>query len=600
MLLIFGGTTEGRLAIDVCEQAGKTYYYSTKSDMQDVKMQAGVRLAGAMSSDDISKFCNEHAVRMIIDAAHPFAENLHRTIAEVGLPVVRLQRSFDEEREGIEYCTDFADAAKKLSQQPARLLLALSGANTISKLRDYWQQHPTVFRILDRQESRDLALHEGLSSEQLVYYKDDICSTKVLPTLEEEKDMMRKLGCDAIITKESGESGGFSAKVDAALQLGIRVFVVKHPELPKHWTYVSGRHGLRRAIEHFVPEFFPLRTGFTTGACATAATKAALLKLLTGDEAEEIAFALPDGEVMSIPVEEVVSIPSEEADGHCSASATVMKDFSDDPDVTRGCLISARVELLSTDKIEFRQGDGVGVVTLPGLGIPVGGPAINATPRQMITNEIRQLTDRGVAVTISVKDGEELAKRTFNPKVGVVGGISIIGTSGIVSPLSNEAFIHSICRELEVAKAIGLKEIAIASGKKGEEALLLCNPSLRCIHYGNFVGETLKAAHRLGFEKVTIGIMLGKAVKLAEGHLDTHSHKVVMNKSFLKDIARYVCTELELESALASIDRITLARELWALMPSAFFEEIKRLCLTHCRTVFPDGELEIQLICDER
>lgn len=557
-------------------------------------MLAGVRLAGAMSSDDISKFCEEHNVRCIIDAGHPFAENLHQTIESVGLPVIRLQRDFGKRRQDVVYCNDFDDAAQKMSEQPPRLLLALSGANTISKLRPYWQKHPTVFRILDRQESRDLAQREGLYADQLVYYKDDICSTKALPTIEEEKDMMRKLGCDAIITKESGENGGFGAKVDAALQLGLRVFVVKHPELPRHWTYVGGRHGLRRAIEHLLPDFFPLRTGFTTGACATAATKAALLSILYGEEPEEVAFALPDGEVMNIPVEGVGMVDD------CSAKATVMKDFSDDPDVTRGCRITARVELLPTDEIEFRQGEGVGVVTLPGLGIPVGRPAINATPRQMITNEIRQLTNRGVAVTISVQDGEELAKRTFNPKVGVLGGISIIGTSGIVSPLSNEAFIQSICRELEVAKAIGFKEIAIASGKRGEEYLKRNQVSpFRCIHYGNFVGETLKAAHRLGFERVTVGIMIGKAVKLAEGHLDTHSHKVVMNKSFLKDVARNVCSESELEAALASIDRITLARELWALMPSTFFEEIQRLCLTHCRTVFPDGELDIQLICDE-
>lgn len=602
MLLIFGGTTEGRLAVDVCEQAGKTYYYSTKGDMQDVKMHAGVRLSGAMSADDITRFCIEHKVRCIIDAAHPFAENLHRTIDSVGLPVIRLQRKFGVERQDVIYSNDFEDAVSKLSTQPPRLLLALSGANTISKLRTYWQKHPAIFRILDRQESRDLAQREGLSANQLIYYRNDVGASNTLPTTEDEKTLMQTLGCDAIITKESGESGGFDAKVDAALQLGMRVFAVRHPKLPEHWTFVNGRHGLRRAIETLVPEFFPLRTGFTTGACATAATKAALLRLLFDEDPEEVAFALPDGEVMSIPVESVETIDANndtEPTVRRSASATVIKDFSDDPDVTRGCLITARVELLPTDDIEFRQGEGVGVVTLPGLGIPVGGPAINATPRQMITNEIRQLTDCGVAVTISVQGGEELAKRTFNPKVGVVGGISIIGTSGIVSPLSNEAFIQSISRELEVAKAIGFREIGIASGKKGEEALLRHNPSLRCIHYGNFVGETLKAACRLGFEKVTLGIMLGKAVKLAEGHLDTHSHKVVMNKAFLKDVAQHVCEESDLESALASIDRITMARELWSLMPLAFFEEIKRLCLDHCRTVFPDGELEIQLICDE-
>lgn len=605
MLLIFGGTTEGRLAVDVCEKAGTTYYYSTKSDRQDVKMQTGVRLIGAMSADEMDVFCREHDVRCIVDAAHPFAENLHRAIADVGLPVIRLQRDLGETREGVVYCRDFADAAAQLSAHPSRLLLALSGANTIAKLRPYWQQHPTVFRILDMEESRKQAAAEGLPANQLVYYKSDICSSKVLPTQEEERALMEKLGCDAIITKESGENGGFSAKVDAALALGLRVYVVRHPQLPKHWTYVTGQHGLRRAIEQLAPGFFPLKTGFTTGACATAATKAALLTLLTGEEPEEIAFALPDGEVMSIPVERVECVDAR------TAEAAVRKDFSDDPDVTRGCLITSRVELLDADGqtdtggILFRQGEGVGTVTLPGLGIPVGGPAINPTPRTMIENEVRQLTDCGVAVTISVEGGEELAKRTFNPKVGVVGGISIIGTSGIVSPLSNEAFVQSICRELQVAKAIGCKEIAIVGGKKAEEYLIhnsqftMHNPSLRCIHYGNFVGETLKAAHRMGFERVTLGIMIGKAVKLAEGHLDTHSHKVVMNKEFLKEVARRVCTDAELAECLHAIDRITMARELWSCMPSAFFEEIHKLCYKHCRTVFPDGELEIRLICDE-
>lgn len=605
MLLIFGGTTEGRLAVDVCEKAGTMYYYSTKSDRQDVKIQTGVRLIGAMSADEMEVFCREHDVHCIVDAAHPFAENLHRAIADVGLPVIRLQRDLGETREGVVYCRDFADAAAQLSAHPSRLLLALSGANTIAKLRPYWQQHPTVFRILDMEESRKQAAAEGLPASQLVYYKSDICTSKVLPTQDEERALMEELGCDAIITKESGENGGFSAKVDAALALGLRVYVVRHPELPKHWTYVSGPHGLRRAIEQLAPGFFPLKTGFTTGACATAATKAALLRLLTGEEPEEIAFALPDGEVMSIPVERVECVDAR------TAEAAVRKDFSDDPDVTRGCLITSRVELLDTDGrndtdgILFRQGKGVGTVTLPGLGIPVGGPAINPTPRTMIENEVRQLTDRGVAVTISVEGGEELAKRTFNPKVGVVGGISIIGTSGIVSPLSNEAFVQSICRELQVAKAIGCKEIAIVGGKRAEEYLIhnsqftMHNPSLRCIHYGNFVGETLKAAHRMGFERVTLGIMIGKAVKLAEGHLDTHSHKVVMNKEFLKAVARRVCTDAELAECLHAIDLITMARELWSCMPSAFFEEIHKLCHKHCRTVFPDGELEIRLICDE-
>ena len=252
----------------------------------------------------------------------------------------------------------------------------------------------------------------------------------------------------------------------------------------------------------------------------------------------------------------------------------------------------------------------------------------------MMTNEIRAITDEDFDVTISVEGGEELAQRTFNSKVGVVGGISIIGTSGIVHPLSNEAFIQSMRREIEVAKAIGCQHLAFVSGKKAEEQLrqskapllpkgaaiqdngngandsltlpferesnnssflipnssLKPHSSLRYIHYGNAIGEALKAAYEIGFRKVTLGIMIGKAVKLAEGNLDTHSHKVTMNKDFLKSLAG---------DDADKINGITLARELWDIMPQSFFDKIRNECYKHCRSVFPEGELDIMLIKDK-
>lgn len=569
MLLIFGGTTEGRLAVEVCEEAGKPFYYSTKGNSQKVEMHNGVRLTGVMTTSDIISFAKEHHIRCIIDAAHPFAENLHHTIEATSLPVIRLQRSFSERQEGITYCKDYADAIGQLKKHDITKLLALSGANTIARLRPYWKEHTTLFRILDREESITQALAEGLHREDLLLYSHR-------PSKEEEKEMMILVGCDAIITKDSGETGGFMAKVQAAIELGIRVFVIERPALPEQWTYVFGRHAMRRAIQHHVPEFFPLKTGLTTGACATAATKAALLSLLYGEQPEEIAFTLPDDEMLTIPVT---------IEGRGVASVT--KDYSDDPDVTKGCRITSRITKSSKgDGITFLHGEGVGTVTLPGLGIPVGEPAINPTPRHMIENEIRSISHEAFHVTISVENGEEIAKRTFNAKVGVIGGISIIGTSGIVSPLSNDAFIQSIGREFQVAKAIGCHEIGIVSGKKGETALKKKEPHLRIIHYGNFVGETLKQAYALGFNRVVIGIMIGKAVKLAEGNLDTHSHKVQMNKAFLKIIAGN-------DSYL--IDNIVMARELWDVMPPSFFDRINNLCYQHCRKVFPDGELEIQI-----
>ena len=575
MILIFGGTTEGRIAVEVCEQAGKPFYYSTKGAMQQVEMHNGVRLTGALSAAEISDFCRQNDVRCIVDAAHPFAVNLHHTIAQAGMPVIRLQRSFGARRTDVTYCTDYADAVTKMNGAGIRCLLALSGANTITQLRGYWEHHKTVFRILNRADSIEKAILSGFPTSNLVFYDEG----NTLPTQDEERCLMQQLGCDAMITKESGESGGFDAKVDAAVALGMKVFVVEHPALPDDWVYVGGGHGLRRAIESMADGFFPLRTGLTTGACATAATKAALLSLLCDEAPDEVSFALPDGEVLTVPV----AVDSR-------GVATVVKDFSDDPDVTKGCRITARVEK-GEHGIRFLQGDGVGVVTLPGLGIPVGEPAVNPTPRRMIEAEIRSLSDDDYDVTISVENGREIALKTFNAKVGVVGGISIIGTSGIVSPLSNEAFVSSIRREMEVARAIGCRCIGLVSGKKAEEALKGMM-DVRCIHYGNFVGESLKIAAELGFERVVLAIMIGKAVKLAEGNLDTHSHKVAMNKAFLKTLAAPADAD--------RIDGIAMARDLWNFMPPTFFEEVVRRCYDTCVTVFPHGDLKIELICEKR
>lgn len=586
MILIFGGTTEGRIAVDVCEQAGKPFYYSTKGGSQEVILHNGERLIGGMTAEDIRTFCVTHDIKCIVDAAHPFAEALHENISNSGLTVIRLSRRFSDHRNDIRYLRDWNEAVKEIR---CKKLLALSGVNTIAKLRGYWEKHDTMFRILSRKESMKIVSENGFPEDKLLYYPVS------MPSLEDEKAMMRECGCDAILTKESGGSGGYDVKVQAALELGLKIYVVECPALPKNWIFVDGQHSLRRAIQSVVPEFFPLKVGLTTGACATAATKVALMTLLTDEFPEEVQFCLPDGEVLAIPVSEVskVSEESEVSNGSCapvgaqasklgarvSGVATVVKEQNDDYDVTKGCRITAKVNLRDDDRIVFLQGNGVGRVTLPGLGIPVGEPAINPTPRKMIMDEIRSLTSKGVDVEISVEDGETLWHKTFNHKVGVIGGISIIGTSGIVSPLSNEAFVESIGRELRVAKAMGCKAIGFASGMKGENALKAVEPELRVVHYGNFIGEALKKARKEGFERVVVGIMIGKAVKLADGHLDTHSHKVAA------DLSKW---------------GVKMARELWDVMPPEFFKEIERKCTEHCRKVFPEGKLEVHLIRDEK
>jgi cobalt-precorrin-5B (C1)-methyltransferase len=192
-------------------------------------------------------------------------------------------------------------------------------------------------------------------------------------------------------------------------------------------------------------------------------------------------------------------------------------------------------------------GEGVGVVTLPGLRLEVGGPAINSTPRKMIGDEIRTVLQEqscgipgDISVTITVPGGEELAKRTFNPKLGIIGGLSIIGTSGIVSPFSHEAFVQSIHKEMEVAKATGCTHVVLNSGAKSERCLRSLHTGLSpqaFIHYGNCIENVLQIASELQIPRITLGIMIGKAVKLAEGRLDTHSKNVTMNKEFVKSLA---------------------------------------------------------------
>jgi cobalt-precorrin-5B (C1)-methyltransferase len=589
MILILGGTTEGRLAVKVADEAGSPYYYSTRGIQQEIACRNGIHLTGGMDVEAMTSFCIHHQIRLLVDAAHPFAVGLHQTVHEtairLNLPVVRVERSYPERATDIVWCEDYEDAVRQLEKDRIHSLLSLTGVQTIGKLRGYWAKHPCWFRILKRDESLALARSQGFDEQRIVYYQ-----------AEDEESLLKRLTPQAILTKESGETGGFQQKIDAARMLGIPVYVVKRPSLPDSFMNVTGEYGLRKQIEKWVPGFYPLRSGYTTGACATAASKAALLGLLGRDIPSLIPIRFPNGETLSLPVVDVQW-------GEESVSAIVVKDAGDDPDVTHGHRIVSTIRFSSHPGIHFLQGEGVGKVTLPGLGLEIGEPAINKVPRQMMEQELSALYQGGLDVTISVPDGRELAKRTFNPKLGIVDGISIIGTSGIVRPFSSEAFVEAIRREIEVAQALGCTHLVINSGAKSERYLKIEFPDLlpqAFVHFGNFIGETLRIADELHIPEVTMGIMIGKAVKLAEGFLDTHSKKVVMNKAFLKQLAiKSGCSQ----EALALIENLTLARELWEHLSEAdaslFFTELLDNCYAHCRPLMSDGKLTILLIDEE-
>ena len=557
MILVFGGTTEGRRAVEVLEEAGSPFFYSTKTGEQEVAMQHGQRIDGALDRAAIVAFCCEHDIRLIVDAAHPFASQLHGNIAEAGLPVVRYERIYPPRDPDITWIDEYSDIPGDVHS-----LFATTGVQSISRLKPLEAKGVrVVYRILRRESSIRLAHEQGATDGQLCFYPDSVKA-------------------DAILMKESGLTGGFQEKVDEARRLGMKIIALKHPVMPASFHTVNGPYGLRRTVEHLLPEFFPLHSGLTTGTCATAAAVAAVRQLLYGETPEEVPVILPNGETISVAV------------GYGEGYAYCIKEAGDDPDVTDGIEVRATAE--PADVFEIRGGEGVGRFTLPGFDFPPGEPAINKAPREMMRKNISD----NVRITIFVPNGEEIARRTFNPRLGIEGGISIIGVSGIVKPFSEEAFIDSIRKCMTVAKASGSERVVINSGGKSERFVKALYPDLpqqAFVEYGNYIGETLKMAHELGFKAVTLGVMLGKAVKLAEGHLDTHSRKAVMNKAFVGQMLSEAGCDIDLS-------HITLARELWEKLPAdklgAFAATIIRHCSTYCNPLLPNGTLTILLIDD--
>jgi cobalt-precorrin-5B (C1)-methyltransferase len=266
----------------------------------------------------------------------------------------------------------------------------------------------------------------------------------------------------------------------------------------------------------------PLRRGWTTGACATAATKAALIALWRGEEVGSIRITLPKGERPEFAI-------AHRAKGDGWAEVGIIKDAGDDPDVTHGALIIARVRATGQGVI-FRAGEGVGTVTRPGLPIPPGEPAINPVPRQMMQAVVADLAGRegqpaDVEITISVPGGAALAEKTWNPRLGIRGGLSILGTTGIVRPFSCAAWIASIHRGIDVARAGGLSHVAGCTGATSEKTVqaLYDLPDMAMLDMGDFAGGMLKYLRRHPVDRVTIGGGLGKLTKLAQGAVDLHS-----------------------------------------------------------------------------
>ena len=293
-----------------------------------------------------------------------------------------------------------------------------------------------------------------------------------------------------------------------------------------------------------------LRYGYTTGACATAVSLAAARRLLSGDDLDRIEITLPRGQQPMFRLEycRLTAI---------GAEAATIKDAGDDPDVTHGALIFAQVILNAVPGVRFQAGPGVGTVTRPGLPIPPGEPAINPTPRRMIAEHLLGLAIRhghrgGIDVTIGVENGAELARKTLNGRLGIDGGLSILGTTGIVRPFSCSAYIVSIQRAIDVARANGLRHIVACTGAASEQTLRAYYrlPDMALIEMGDFAGAVLKHLRRAPIPQLTLAGGFGKISKLAAGHLDLHSRGSSIDLTLLAVEAAVLGADAELQGAM--------------------------------------------------
>ncbi len=306
-------------------------------------------------------------------------------------------------------------------------------------------------------------------------------------------------------------------------------------------------------MDDMLPAKVELRRGWTTGTCATAAAAAAYEALITGALPEVVTVALPRGGTATLAIASARRYPE-------SATAAVIKDAGDDPDVTHGAEVRALVAAGPAGSgVTFRAGEGVGTVTLPGLPVPVGEPAINPGPRAMIRAAISAVADRhgaagDVVVTVSIPGGEALARKTLNGRLGIVGGLSILGTTGVVVPFSCAAWIHSIHRGIDVARAAGLAHLAAATGSTSEAAVkaLYGLPEAGLIDMGDFVGGTLKYLRRHPVPRLTIAGGFAKLVKLAQGAMVLHSSKSRVDLAALARVLETLAAPPDLVAKAAS------------------------------------------------
>jgi cobalt-precorrin-5B (C1)-methyltransferase len=339
------------------------------------------------------------------------------------------------------------------------------------------------------------------------------------------------------------------------------------------------------------------REGYTTGACAAAGAQAACRLLDRDERPDVVAVPSPLGFDLLVPINRLAYV-----DG--VATAGIIKDGGDDPDVTHGAEVLVTVRRVGEPGVHIKGGIGVGTITQPGLELPPGSPAINPVPRRMIAQGVALAlgTDRpepGVEVTVSIPSGEELAKRTLNARIGIVGGLSILGTTGIVRPMSTASWRASVLQSIDVAAANSLSHIILTTGGRSERFAQRVYPELPAMAFvqmGIFTGDSLKRAVERGVPTITICGMIGKMAKLATGRMQTHVAGGGVDVAFLADLARDAGADVELIAAIAEANT---ARHVEDLIDSAgftcFYEHVARLAAAECNARV-GGRLDLEVI----
>ena len=347
------------------------------------------------------------------------------------------------------------------------------------------------------------------------------------------------------------------------------------------------------------------RTGFTTGACSAAAARAATLGLLLSKVPETVVSRLPNGQDQEFAV-----IEGRIDEGGGLAHAVIIKDAGDDPDATHGAHMTADVRILRhrAGEIVLKGGFGVGVVTKDGLGLEVGGPAINPVPRRNIIDNVRavaaELLDHdGLEVTISVPGGDEMAKKTLNARLGILGGISILGTTGIVRPYSTAAFRASVVQAVDVAARQGQTSVIFTTGGRTEKFAMRQLPELdeSCfVQMGDFVKAAFTSAIKRRVPTIYIGAMVGKLTKMCQGLAVTHAWKAEVDRDILADSAREVGAPADLIEEIRAAETARFAAERLAKLglAEAFHRRLAIKAIHSLTTQYPGDYRLTVLVCD--